>query len=137
MFMLFTTTLSAQGVKSIRKNIYGAKRKLRTEINRTKRDFRGVNKALSSNKRTVDSSLDTTDMITWSMKPHIPNSGMIHDYEHVYSFLHAQQEYTFSRDKDLKSIEWDSVENVFYKNIGSDYKLDEDVEVMGWHPHWM
>jgi spore germination protein YaaH len=135
--VLFAPSLSAQSVKDLRKNIYGAKRKLRTEINRTKRDFRGINKALSSNKRTVDTAVDTTDMIEWSMKPYIPNSGMIHDYEHVFSFLHAKQEYTFSRDADLKSIAYDSVDNVFYKNIGSDYKLDDDVEVMGWHPHWM
>jgi len=133
MFILSGLTSYGQ----VRKSIYGAKRKIRTEINRTKRDFRGLDKALSSNKRTVDSSLDTADVIMWSMKPHIPNSGMIHDYQYVYNFLHTQQEYTFPLDYDLKSIEWDSINNLFYKNIGGSYKLDDNVEVIGWHPHWM
>lgn len=137
LFLLLTTISQSQGVNEARKSIYSARRKVMTEINRTKRDFRGINKVLSSSKRTVDSSVDTADVITWSMKPYIPNSGMIHDYQYVYGFLHAQQEYTFPRDHDLKSIHWDSINNVFYKNIGSERKLKENEEVIGWHPHWM
>lgn len=134
---LTTLSIQGQGMKEVRKSIYSAKRKIRTEVNRTKRDFRGVDRALSSSKRTLDSSMDTADVITWSMKPYIPNSGMIHDYQHVYTFLHSKQEYTFPRDLDLKSIHWDSINNVFYKNIGKDRGLKEDAEVIGWHPHWM
>jgi spore germination protein YaaH len=128
---------SAQSFKDARKGLYGARRKINTELNRTRRDFRGANKLLSSSKRTLDSSQDTADVITWKMKPYIPNSGMIHDYKYVYSFLHARQEYTFQKDFDLKSIHWDSINNVFYKNIGRERKLKKNVEVIGWHPHWM
>ncbi|MEQ9289273.1 MAG: glycosyl hydrolase family 18 protein [Cyclobacteriaceae bacterium] len=96
-----------------------------------------IKKSLSSNKRTVDSSLDTTDIITWTMKPYIPNSGMIHDYQHIFTFLHSEQECAFDLTDDLKSIEWDSIQNVFYKNTGGVDKLAEDVEVIGWYPHWM
>jgi len=135
--LMLTSVMQAQGINEIRKNVYSARRKVVSEMNRTKRDFRGINKALSSSKRTVDSSMDTADVITWTMQPYIPNSGMIHDYQYLYTFLHAQQEYTFQRDDVLKSIHYDSVNNVFYKNIGSDRKLKEDVEVIGWHPHWM
>jgi spore germination protein YaaH len=134
---LFAGNVHAQGLKEARKSIYSAQRKIRTEVNRSKRDFRGVDKLLSSSKRTLDSSVDTADVITWQMQPYIPNSGMIRDYQYVYSFLHARQEYTFQKDYDLKSIHWDSLNNVFYKNIGSDRGLKDEVEVIGWHPHWM
>lgn len=122
---------------SIRKGIYGVKRKILTETNRTKRDIKQINRALSSGKRTYNPTMDTLDEIAWSMKPHIPNSGMIHDYQHIYSFLHSEQEFTFSRDSDLVSIQWDSVDNVFYKNVGDNRGIQEGLEVMGWHPHWM
>ncbi|MFT6036523.1 MAG: hypothetical protein ACI9XJ_002106, partial [Marivirga sp.] len=137
LFLLSVEFASAQSFKDARKGLYGARRKINTELNRTRRDFRGANKLLSSSKRTLDSSQDTADVITWKMKPYIPNSGMIHDYKYVYSFLHARQEYTFQKDFDLKSIHWDSINNVFYKNIGRERKLKKNVEVIGWHPHWM
>ena len=137
LIILATQFIEAQGIDDARKNIYSARRKILTEINRTKRDFKGVNKLLSSTKRTVDSSVDTLDVITWSMRPYIPNSGMIHDYEYVYTFLHAQQEYTFQKDFNLKSIHWDSINDVFYKNVSSERKIKEGNEVIGWHPHWM
>jgi spore germination protein YaaH len=136
-FLICAAATEAQDLKKARRSIYSAKRKITTELNRTKRDVRGVDKMLSSSKRTMDSSMDTADVITWKMKPYIPNSGMIHDYQYVYSFLHSSQEYTFQKDYNLKSIHWDSINNVFYKNIGSDRKLKENAEVIGWHPHWM
>ncbi len=136
-YVILITTIQGQGINEARKNIYSAKRKLITEINRTNRDVSGINKLLSSSKRSINSSVDTADVVTWAMKPQIPNSGMIHDYKFVYTFLHAQQEYTFQRDHDLKTIYWDSINNVFFKSTGNTQKLKEDVEVMGWHPHWM
>jgi spore germination protein YaaH len=123
--------------QDIRRRIYDAPRKVMTEINRTKHDYETLTRMLSSTKRTLNPAVDTSDAITWSKKPYVPNSGMIHDYKHVYSFLHSQQEYTFKRDYDLKSIQWDSVNNLFYKNIGKKDTLNNNYEVIGWHPHWM
>ncbi len=134
---LFSWNSYGQGAGSVRKGIYGAKRKVMTEANRTKRDIKQLKRGLSSDKRTFNSELDTLDQISWSMKPHIPNSGMIHDYMYLYTFLHREQEFYFSRDTDLVSIQWDSLQNVFYKNVGENRGLAKGVEVMGWHPHWM
>jgi hypothetical protein len=112
-FLICSAASEAQDLKKARKSIYSVRRKINTELNRTKRDVRGVDKMLSSSKRTMDSSVDTADVITWEMKPYIPNSGMIHDYQYVYSFLHSTQEYTFQKAFDLKSFHWYSINNVF------------------------
>ena len=135
--VLFAGSTFGQAGGSVRKGIYKAKRQLMTESNRTKRDIKQMKRALGSDKRSINPAVDTTDFIEWSKKPYIPNSGMIHDYRYLYTFLHQEQEYLFSRDSDLVSIQWDSLENVFYKNVGENRGLAEGVEVMGWHPHWM
>lgn len=131
------TTSEGQGLDGVRKGIYKAKRELMREANRGRRDANQVNRLFSKKKRDVDPAADTTEYIKWSMEPHVPNSGMIRDYEYVYTFLHANQEWTFRKDPDLRSIQWDSVNNKFYKNIGAGQKLRKGVEVMGWHPYWM
>ena len=123
--------------QDLRKQIMGAQRKVMKEVKRTNRDVNKVNKMFGSSKKTVDSSSDTSDIITWSKAPHIPNSGMIHDYEYIYSFFHSQQEYHFKNDNDIKTIEWDSIQNVFYKNTGANGIIDDKYEVIGWHPYWM
>jgi spore germination protein len=87
--------------------------------------------------RDVDPSMDTSKYIQWSMAPYVPNSGMIRDYDYIYTFLHAEQDYTFRKDSDLRSIQWDSVNNEFYKNIGTGEKLKDGAVIMGWHPYWM
>lgn len=136
-FMVCMLTLETSYAQNIRNSIYGAKRKTMTEINKTKRDVRGIKRAFGSSNKTVDSANDTTDILTWMKKPHIPNSGMIHDYEHIYTFFHSQQEYDFTNHKDIKTIEWDSLQNKFYKNIGEKDSIDGKYEVIGWHPYWM
>ena len=123
--------------QDLRKQIMGAQRKVMKEVKRTNRDVNKVNKMFGSSKKTVDSSSDTSDIITWSKAPYIPNSGMIHDYEYIYSFFHSQQEYHFKNDNDIKTIEWDSIQNVFYKNTGANGIIDDKYEVIGWHPYWM
>ena len=123
--------------QDLRKQIMGAQRKVMKEVKRTNRDAKKVKKMFGSSKKTVDSSSDTADIITWSKAPYIPNSGMIHDYDYIYTFFHAQQEYSFKNDRSLKDIEWDSVENVFYNNIGAHDSIDTKYEVIGWHPYWM
>ena len=123
--------------QDLRKQIMGAQRKVMKEVKRTNRDVNKMKKMFGSSKKTVDSSSDTSDIITWSKAPHIPNSGMIHDYEYIYSFFHSQQEYHFKNDNDIKTIEWDSIQNVFYKNTGANGIIDDKYEVIGWHPYWM
>lgn len=123
--------------QDLRKQIMGAQRRVMKEVKRTNRDAKKVKKMFGSSKKTVDSSSDTADIITWSKAPYIPNSGMIHDYDYIYTFFHAQQEYSFKNDRSLKDIEWDSVENVFYNNIGAHDSIDTKYEVIGWHPYWM
>ena len=71
--------------QDLRKQIMGAQRKVMKEVKRTKRDAKKVGKMFGSSKKTVDSSSDTADIITWSKAPYIPNSGMIHDYEYIYT----------------------------------------------------
>lgn len=141
MLFLLTPLVSlnsyCQGVDEVRKGVYGVKRQVMREVNRTRRDVRQMDRLVSSKKRTVDPEADSGDVIKWTMSPYVPNSGMIRDYDFIYTFLHAKQEYTFRHDKNLKSLEYDSVNHIFYKNIGAGEKLEEGVEVMGWHPHWM
>ncbi|MBT7687084.1 MAG: hypothetical protein HN728_06345 [Flavobacteriales bacterium] len=135
--MMLVPMAQSQGLGEVRKGIYSAKRQAMREANRSRRDARQVNRLLSKKKRDVDPAADTSKHIKWSMKPYVPNSGMVRDYEYIYTFLHAEQEYTFIKDPDLKYIQWDSINNEFYKNIGSGEQLKEGVEVMGWHPYWM
>jgi len=135
--LTFSQSATGQGVEGIRKGIYGVKRQVMREANRGKRDANQINRLFSTKKRDVDPSTDTSQYIQWSMAPYVPNSGMIRDYDYIYTFLHAEQEYTFSKDPDLKSIQYDSVNNEFYKSIGAGEKLKDDVVVMGWHPYWM
>jgi len=137
MLLVIAPLANSQGVTDIRKGIYGAKRQVMREVNRSKRDANQINRLLSNKKRDVDPASDTSEYIKWSMQPYVPNSGMIRDYQYVYTFLHDEQEYTFTKDPDLKTIQWDSVNNEFYKNIGKGEKLQDGVEVMGWHPYWM
>jgi len=136
LLLLITNSSSLYG-QDIRRKIYDVQRKAMTEISRTKRDYNAIKNLLSSSKRTVNSNVDTSNEVTWAKMPYIPNSGMIHDYKYTFSFLHSQQELTFKKDNDLKSIVWDSVNNLYYKNIGSKDTLDSQYEVIGWHPHWM
>ncbi|MFZ9981218.1 MAG: glycosyl hydrolase family 18 protein [Cyclobacteriaceae bacterium] len=96
-----------------------------------------MGRLFSSLRRPRNPKTDTAAQIIWEKKPYIPNSGMIHDYEHIYTFIHRTQKYSFPRDYDLKSIEWDSVNNLFYKNRGSQDSLNRQYEVIGWHPSWM
>lgn len=117
--------------------ILDAPRRAMMEVNRAKQNYNQMERLFSSFRRTRDPKTDTGAQIVWEKKPYVPNSGMIHDYEHVYTFLHRTQKYTFNRDYDLKSIEWDSVNNLFYKNRGSTDSLDRKYEVIGWHPSWM
>jgi spore germination protein YaaH len=137
MFSVIASSGMSQGLGGVRKGLYGAKRQVMREVNRSKRDANQMNKLLSNKKRDVDPASDTSEYIMWSMAPNVPNSGMIRDYHYVYTFLHNQQEYAFSRDPDLKTIQWDSVNNEFYKRIEKGEKLQEGTEVMGWHPYWM
>ena len=123
--------------QSLRKQILGTQRKVMTEVKRTNKDVNKVKKTFSSDKKTVDAVNDTSDIITWSTAPYVPNSGMIHDYQYVYTFLHAKQEYSFKNTGDIKSIEWDSLNNVFYKNIGEKDSIDPKYQVISWHPYWM
>lgn len=122
----------SQGLQDIRKGLQGAKR----EVSKTKRDVNQVKKLFSQKKRTVDPATDTSSTINWSMQPYVPNSGMIKDYEFIYTFLHKKQEYSFKKDSDLISLEYDSIHHEFYKNIGEGQKLKDGVEVIGWHPYW-
>ena len=46
------------------------------EVKQTNRDVNKV-EGFGSGKKTVNSSIDTSDIITWSKAPYIPNSGMI------------------------------------------------------------
>ena len=84
----------SQGLQDIRKGLQGAKR----EVSKTKRDVNQVKKLFSQKKRTVDPATDTSSTINWSMQPYVPNSGMIKDYEFIYTFLHKKQEYSFKKD---------------------------------------
>ena len=136
-FMLFTIPITDTQAQGIRKKINGVLRKTKTEINRTNRDVKRIKKTLSPKKKTINPALDTADVVKWQKEPYIPNSGMINKYQHVFSFLHKEQELSFANDPDSRSIIWDSLNNIFYKNSSNDQKLDEDVEVMGWHPHWL
>ncbi|MDP4764689.1 MAG: glycosyl hydrolase family 18 protein, partial [Salibacteraceae bacterium] len=122
----------SQGLQDIRKGLQGAKR----EVSKTNRDVNQVKKLFSQKKRTVDPATDTSSTINWSMQPYVPNSGMIKDYEFIYTFLHKKQEYSFKKDSDLISLEYDSIHHEFYKNIGEGQKLKDGVEVIGWHPYW-
>ena len=90
-FLICILSLTTSYAQNIRNSIYGVKRKTMTEINKTKRDVRGIKRAFGSSNKTVDSANDTTDILTLMKEPHIPNSGMIHDYEHIYTFFHSQQ----------------------------------------------
>ena len=123
--------------QDLRKQIMGAQRKVMTEVKRTNRDVKKVKKVFGSSKKTVNSSIDTLDIITWSKAPYIPNSGMIHDYKYIYSFFHSRQEYYFKNNGGFKTIEWDSIHNIFYKNKGANDIIDPKYEVIGWHPYWM
>ena len=123
--------------QSLRKQILGTQRNVMTEVKRTNKDVNKVKKTFSSDKKTVDAVNDTSDIITLSTAPYVPNSGMIHDYQYVYTFLHAKQEYSFKNTGDIKSIEWDSLNNVFYKNIGEKDSIDPKYQVISWHPYWM
>lgn len=133
-----TSILFSQGINDVRKGVAKFSRSTNSEVRRTQRDVKRVKKLFGKDKRTFDSATDTGDVFVWSKQPHIPNSGMIHDYQYLYTFLHKSQELTFStKYKDVKSIQWDSINNQFYKNIGDDYRLDSNNIVIGWHPHWM
>lgn len=132
MLLLGMSTSQAQALQDLRKGVLSAQK----EVNKTKRDINRVKKLFSTKKKTIDPAIDTGEVILWSMKPHIPNSGMIKDYEFIYTFLHKEQSYTFKRDPDLISIQYDSINHQFYKNLGEGKKLKEGVEVMGWHPYW-
>jgi spore germination protein YaaH len=122
--------------QNIRNKVFDAQRKVMMEVTRGQRDMQQVGRLFSSVRRNVNAQTDTAEKVIWTKKPYVPNSGMIRDYEFVYSFLHRNQEYTFKRDYDLKSIEWDSVNNLFYKNRGARDSLNPAYQVIGWHPSW-
>ena len=82
--------------QDLRKQIMGAQRKVMKEVKRTNRDVNNVKKVFGSSKKTINSSIDTSDIITWSKAPYIPNSGMIHDYKYIYSFFHSQQAVSYT-----------------------------------------
>jgi hypothetical protein len=92
MFSVIASSGMSQGLGGVRKGLYGAKRQVMREVNRSKRDANQMNKLLSNKKRDVDPASDTSEYIMWSMAPNVPNSGMIRDYHYVYTFLHNQQE---------------------------------------------
>lgn len=129
MLMIFSAPAEAQ----IRQSYNKAK----GAVNRTRRGVNRVKRAMGSKKRKYDPSKDTTDVIVWSRDPYIPNSGMIRDYEHIYTFFHTAQQETFKLDPDLKAIGYDSINGQFVKSIGNNPPLDTKYEVMGWHPYWM
>lgn len=123
--------------QDLRNKVFDVQRKAMMEVSRNQRDMDQLGRLFSSVRRKFNSATDTTDKIIWTKMPYVPNSGMIRDYEYVYTFLHRNQEYTFKRDYDLKSIEWDSVNNQFYKNRGARDTLNPEYQVIGWHPSWM
>ena len=131
---LFSGEIQAQD--PIRK-IDSQLRKVRNRYNRTKRSVNRAKKALASQKKTVDANNDSTDIIQWQKGSFIPNSGMIYDYDYIFSFLHKEETLTFSKDPATKFILWDSLNNEFYKNSANSQVLKDGVEVMGWHPYWM
>lgn len=112
-------------------------RKYRNRYRRSKRSLDRAKKALASQKRTVDNKNDTSEIITWQKGSFTPNSGLIYDYDYIFSFLHKEETLTFSKDPSTRFILWDSLNNVFYKNSANSQVLKEGVEVMGWHPYWM
>ena len=129
---------SQGGLNEARKGFYKTKRQISSEIRRTKRDVNQTRKVFGQDKRTMNSALDTGEVFVWKKKPFIPNSGMIHDYQYVYTFLHEYQELTFANIyKDTRQVQWDSLNNIYYRNIGDDYRIDSNNIVIGWHPHWM
>ena len=111
---LFSGEIQAQD--PIRK-IDSQLRKVRNRYNRTKRSVNRAKKALASQKKTVDANNDSTDIIQWQKGSFIPNSGMIYDYDYIFSFLHKEETLTFSKDPATKFILWDSLNNEFYKKL--------------------
>jgi spore germination protein YaaH len=136
--LMIVLLVASSQFKSIGQNtIIDAPRRALMEVNRARQNYDQMGRLFSSLRRPRNPKTDTAAQIIWEKKPYIPNSGMIHDYQHIYTFIHRTQKYSFTRDYDLKSIEWDSVNNLFYKNRGSQDSLNPQFEVIGWHPSWM
>ena len=131
------TSWAQRGVLDLPRKAMDVPRRAMREVNNVFQNYDNMERMFSTMRRPRDPKTDTADQMIWEKKPYVPNSGMIHDYDYVYTFLHRTQKYTFQRDYDLKAIEWDSVNNVFYKNRGSADSLDRRYEVIGWHPSWM
>jgi spore germination protein YaaH len=125
-------------INQTRRAFKKAVRPIINEKRRTERDVDRLNRMVSKNKRTFDSSTDTANIVVWNKQPFIPNKGMIKDYEYVYRFLHRKEAVYFDADAlNQAEIVWDSTTNRFYKNVEIAPQKRDDFQLFGWLPYWM
>ena len=101
-------------------------------LRRAERNVARLKKNFGKISRSFNPETDTSNLIVWQRDPYIPNSGMIRDYQHIYTFLHSSQEVEFNTKLDsADSIFYHEKENAYYKYGVDGYALRED-KVVFW-----
>lgn len=136
--LLLPPCLSVYAQKNLLNQARSKALKVEREINRSKRDYNKVGSMFSSQKKEVTEEESLSDTIIWEKKRYIPKSGLVNDYAYLFRSIHGdQQKVKFKNTKDLNKIVWDSTANKYYNRLDKINAINENYEVLGWHPYWM
>lgn len=86
----------------------------------------------------IDQEKQQSDTLIMNVARPIPKGGMLKQYQKLFKTIHGkEQELMFSEAKASKAFIYDTLNNLYYRQLSNPNVLVPGATVFGWHPYWM